>query len=159
MPPKTMAIIATLDTKEQEAAFLEGFIKAKGFKAEVLDISPDRPHGFKPTYTRQEIMKRGGLEEKDLSFVRRDALMQAVGEGASSVLSEIYQKGELAGVIGIGGNQDTAIAAIAMQNIPIGLPNLGANVEFKGSKEFQEFIAQQDTELATLMEQVGMKKQ
>lgn len=124
MPPKKIAIIATLDTKEQEAAFLEGFIKAKGFKAEVLDVSTYRPHNFKPAYTRQEVMRRGGLEEKDLSFIRRDALMQAVGEGASSILNEIYQKGELAGVIGIGGNQGTAIAAIAMQNMPIGLPKI-----------------------------------
>lgn len=37
--------------------------------------------------------------------------------------------------------------------------DMGANIEFRGSKDFDKFIAQQDVELANLMEQIGMKKQ
>ncbi|WP_172839009.1 tripartite tricarboxylate transporter substrate binding protein [Thermanaeromonas toyohensis] len=36
---------------------------------------------------------------------------------------------------------------------------MGANIEFRGAKEFDRFIAEQDKELAALMEQIGMKKQ
>lgn len=36
---------------------------------------------------------------------------------------------------------------------------MGANIEFRGAKEFDQFIAEQDKELAALMEQIGMKKQ
>ena len=36
---------------------------------------------------------------------------------------------------------------------------MGAGIEFRGAKEFDQFIAAQDKELATLMEQIGMKKQ
>ncbi|WP_258358721.1 tripartite tricarboxylate transporter substrate binding protein [Moorella sulfitireducens] len=36
---------------------------------------------------------------------------------------------------------------------------MGANIEFRGASEFDAFIAQQDKELAALMEQIGMKKQ
>jgi tripartite-type tricarboxylate transporter receptor subunit TctC len=36
---------------------------------------------------------------------------------------------------------------------------MGATVEFRGAKEFDQFMAQQDKELADLMEQIGMKKQ
>jgi tripartite-type tricarboxylate transporter receptor subunit TctC len=36
---------------------------------------------------------------------------------------------------------------------------MGASIEFRGSKEFDRFIADQDKELAILMEQIGMKKQ
>jgi hypothetical protein len=36
---------------------------------------------------------------------------------------------------------------------------MGATVEFRGAKEFDEFMAQQDKELAALMDQIGMKKQ
>ncbi|GFN21909.1 ABC transporter substrate-binding protein [Thermanaeromonas sp. C210] len=36
---------------------------------------------------------------------------------------------------------------------------MGANIEFRGAKEFDEFIAEQDVALANLMEQIGMKKQ
>lgn len=37
--------------------------------------------------------------------------------------------------------------------------DMGANIEFRGAKEFDQFIAEQDRELAALMEQIGMKKQ
>ncbi|QGP91493.1 Tripartite tricarboxylate transporter family receptor [Neomoorella glycerini] len=36
---------------------------------------------------------------------------------------------------------------------------MGANIEFRSAKDFDKFIAQQDQELASLMEQIGMKKQ
>lgn len=37
--------------------------------------------------------------------------------------------------------------------------DMGANIEFRGAKEFDQFIAEQDKEIAALMEQIGMKKQ
>jgi tripartite-type tricarboxylate transporter receptor subunit TctC len=36
---------------------------------------------------------------------------------------------------------------------------MGASVEFRGSKAFDQFMAVQDKELAELMDQIGMKKQ
>jgi tripartite-type tricarboxylate transporter receptor subunit TctC len=36
---------------------------------------------------------------------------------------------------------------------------LGATIEFRGAAAFDQFIAQQDKELAALMDQIGMKKQ
>jgi tripartite-type tricarboxylate transporter receptor subunit TctC len=36
---------------------------------------------------------------------------------------------------------------------------MGASIEFRGAKDFDQLIAGQDKELASLMEQIGMKKQ
>ncbi len=36
---------------------------------------------------------------------------------------------------------------------------MGASIEFRGAKEFDQFTAAQDKELAVLMDQIGMKKQ
>ncbi|QGP91495.1 hypothetical protein MGLY_08300 [Neomoorella glycerini] len=124
MPSRTIAIIATVDTKEAETRFLQDFIAARGWQAPVLDVSTYLPHGFKATYPREEICRRGGVEFKDLPALRRDAMMQTMGVGAARVLTDLYVRGELAGVLGIGGNQGTAIAAIAMRALPIGLPKV-----------------------------------
>ncbi|MGE5576815.1 MAG: Bug family tripartite tricarboxylate transporter substrate binding protein [Syntrophothermus sp.] len=35
---------------------------------------------------------------------------------------------------------------------------MGADIEFRGAREFDEFIAEQDKELAALMEQIGLRK-
>ncbi|KYH33473.1 Tm-1-like ATP-binding domain-containing protein [Neomoorella mulderi] len=124
MPRKAIAIIATVDTKEAETRFLQEFITSRGWQAPVLDVSTYLPHGFKAAYPREEICRLGGVEFKDLPALRRDAMMQTMGLGAARVLTGLYARGELAGVLGIGGNQGTAIAAIAMRALPIGLPKV-----------------------------------
>ncbi|WP_338835528.1 Tm-1-like ATP-binding domain-containing protein [Neomoorella thermoacetica] len=124
MTAKDIAIIATVDTKEAEARFLQEFITSHGWQAPVLDVSTHRPHNFQATYSREEICRRAGVEYKDLGTLRRDAMMATMGRGAARVLMELYDRGELAGVLGIGGNQGTAIAAMAMRSLPVGLPKL-----------------------------------
>ncbi|WP_338824077.1 hypothetical protein MHOCP_22050 [Moorella humiferrea] len=124
MPHKAIAIVATVDTKEAETRFLQEFIASRGWEAPVLDVSTYLPHSFKATYPREEICRLGGVEYKELPSLRRDAMMQTMGMGAARVLLDLYKRGELAGVLGIGGNQGTAIAAIAMRALPIGLPKV-----------------------------------
>jgi hypothetical protein len=36
---------------------------------------------------------------------------------------------------------------------------MGAVVEVRGAREFDQFIAQDDKEIAALMEQIGLRKQ
>ncbi|MGI9862394.1 Tm-1-like ATP-binding domain-containing protein [Moorella naiadis] len=124
MPAKAIALIATVDTKEAEARFLQDFITSHGWQAPVLDVSTRHPHSYPAAYPREEICRRGGVEYKDLGTLRRDAMMATMGRGAAAVLQELYERGELAGVLGIGGNQGTAIAALAMRALPIGLPKM-----------------------------------
>jgi uncharacterized protein (UPF0261 family) len=50
--------------------------------------------------------------------------MAAMGQGAARVLSQWLAEGCLAGVIGLGGNQGTAIACTAMRSLPLGLPKI-----------------------------------
>jgi uncharacterized protein (UPF0261 family) len=47
-----------------------------------------------------------------------------MGEGAARLLSKRHEAGLLAGVMGVGGNQGTAIASIAMRALPVGPPKL-----------------------------------
>lgn len=124
MPAPAIAIIATIDTKEAEARFLQEFIAARGFKALVLDVSTYLPHSFQADYPREAISRLGGVEFTDLCRLRRDAMMETMGRGAAQVLQDLYRRGELKGVLGIGGNQGTAIAAIAMRSLPIGVPKV-----------------------------------
>ncbi|GFN21907.1 Tm-1-like ATP-binding domain-containing protein [Thermanaeromonas sp. C210] len=124
MPVPAIAVIATVDTKEAETRFLRDFIRARGFAAPVLDVSTYLPHGLEAEYPRETISQLGGAAFADLGKLRRDAMMEAMGRGAARVLQDLYRRGELRGVLGIGGNQGTAIASIAMQGLPIGVPKV-----------------------------------
>jgi uncharacterized protein (UPF0261 family) len=50
--------------------------------------------------------------------------MAARGAEAGHRLATLHREGRLAGVIGLGGNQGTAAGAIAMRELPIGVPKL-----------------------------------
>lgn len=124
MVKKSIAIIVTADTKEAEARFLNEYIEAQGFDAPVIDVSTKNPHGLKAAYCREHVCSLAHVEFKDLGALRRDNMMKTMGEGAAKIILDLYSKGELAGVLAVGGNQGTAIASIAMQYLPIGVPKL-----------------------------------
>jgi len=121
---KSIALIITVDTKEPEARFLNEYIEAQGYKAPVIDVSTKKPHGYTAAYPRELVSKLGNVEFEDLKKLRRDHMMKTMGEGAAKILLDLYAKGELAGVLAVGGNQGTAIASIAMRALPIGVPKL-----------------------------------
>ena len=124
MTAKSIAIIVTVDTKELEARYLHEFISSRGWDAPVIDVSTRHPHTFQVAFSREEVSRSGGVEFGDLAALRRDAIMQTMGGGAGNILKQLYARGQLAGVLAIGGNQGTAIAAIAMRTLPIGVPKL-----------------------------------
>jgi uncharacterized protein (UPF0261 family) len=125
MEPRSIAVLATLDTKAGEAAYLRGRIEDRGWLATVIDVGLGAaPAGLADVYA-EEIARLGGATVAELrSLNRRDAAMRSMGEGAARLLTQRYEAGQLAGVIGVGGNQGTAIASIAMRALPVGLPKL-----------------------------------
>jgi len=126
MPPKRIAIIATCDTKGAEVAFMAGLFAEQGFDAVAVDVGTRTPpsqlsdsYGF----TNQRVAELAGWKLADLVRThRRDRIMTAMGTGAGRALQSYYKQGRLDGVIGIGGNQGSAMAAMAMQGLPIGFP-------------------------------------
>jgi uncharacterized protein (UPF0261 family) len=99
---RMIAIVATLNTKEPEAAFLADQLAARGCDPHLIDVGIT---GARAGLPRNHAVAEGGSE-------------------AGQRLGELYRERGLAGVIGIGGNQGTAAAAIAMRELPIGVPKI-----------------------------------
>lgn len=126
MDVRGIAIIATLDTKSGEAAFLRRRIEDRGWLATVVDVGlGETPEGL-AHYDADEVARAGGVESvaELRQTARRDVAMRIMGEGAGKILLKRLKDGLLPGVIAVGGNQGTAIASIAMRELPIGLPKL-----------------------------------
>ncbi|NLC53212.1 MAG: UPF0261 family protein, partial [Firmicutes bacterium] len=61
MEPKVL-LIATLDTKEKEAAYLKQSIEAKGVKTLVMDTGVlSSPRELNPDVSREEVALAGGM--------------------------------------------------------------------------------------------------
>jgi uncharacterized protein (UPF0261 family) len=121
---KKIPVIATVNTKEAEAEYLSGRIKLGGYEAPIIDVSTLDSGRLDLPYPYAAVHAAAGVTAEELRDLRRDEMVCAMGRGAGRILRDLRAKGELAGAIAIGGNQGTAIAAIAMRDLSLGTPRL-----------------------------------
>lgn len=118
-----IAILATLDTKGAEAAAMSELLGTLGYDATVIDIGPLGPPAILAAISNEEVARQGGWELSALIRTdERDRIMEAMGKGAGLLLSRLCRENRINGVIGLGGNQGTAVSAMAMRVLPFGFP-------------------------------------
>jgi len=118
-----IAILATLDTKGAEAASMRGFLGTLGYDATVIDIGPLGPPAVPAEVSSREVARLSGWDLSALVQTgARDRIMAEMGKGAGRLLVRLFAEGRIHGVVGLGGNQGTAISASAMRALPFGFP-------------------------------------
>ena len=128
---KTVLLIATHDTKEQEALYLKSSIESNGVKTLVMDTGILTPPQGKPDISQGEVAERGGMSLKDaVATGDKRKCTEVMCRGAAHIAKELYDDGHIQGVIGIGGAQGTEIASTAMRALPTGVPRLMASTQF-----------------------------
>ena len=122
---KTIALLVTLDTKDQEAGFLKEQIEARGHNAFLMDIGVVGIAGIEADMSRSAVVEAGGgsLEEL-LKEPTREKANPFVVKGCIRVLQEKIAKDELHAVLGLGGTQGTSTCCDIMQALPYGLPKI-----------------------------------
>lgn len=125
---KKIAVLATLDTKGSEALYIKALLAERGIEAIIIDLGIFDNPTVKPDITREDILRELSIDPVEfqrrvrMGSLRRDEAIKTIGIGAGKVLSKMLK--ELGGVIGIGGNQGSAAASIAMRALPIGIPKV-----------------------------------
>jgi uncharacterized protein (UPF0261 family) len=123
--PKTIAVLATLDTKGQEAEFLRQQLKALGSRAWVIDMGVLNRPAAPADVTRAEVARAGGTSLRALvSGGTRAAAQPVMAAGATKLLLDALKKGKVHGVIGLGGLQGTAACTAVMRALPYGVPKV-----------------------------------
>jgi len=122
---KTIAILATLDTKAAEASFMRDELEALGGKALVIDIGVVGKPGFEADVSRSEVIRAGGgsLEEL-LEEPSRERANPYVTTGATKTVLDLYADGKIDGVVALGGTQGTSTCAPVLQALPYGFPKV-----------------------------------
>jgi uncharacterized protein (UPF0261 family) len=144
-----VAVLATVDTKAQEAAFLRAELRERGCRVRVVDVGlrvgPDHPAWVDVPGT-VVANATGAVLDELRERERRDHAMAAMGAGAATILAAWRARGELDGVLAVGGNQGTAIAASAMRELPFGLPKYIVSTVASG--DVRGFVGDSDIVLA-----------
>ncbi len=119
-------LLATIDTKGQEAFYLRDTIKSLGARPAVMDISMRQPDGAYPVdITAAHVAEAGG---SGLEVVARSrdmtANMRIMSDGARALVHQMVVEGSIDAVIGIGGCTGTLVITAALQSLPFGLPKV-----------------------------------
>ena len=120
----TVALIGTRDTKAAELAWVRERLEFDGCQVITIDPgthSPEQGADFGP----RELARQGGSSIEALrSAGDRGHAIAVLADGVRSVVSELAARGEIQGVLAVGGSGGSALAAPALQALPIGFPKV-----------------------------------
>lgn len=122
---KVIALLVTLDTKDQEAQFLRDQIEKQGFTALLLDIGVVGQPGVSADVTRTEVIAAGGGDLEELLVApTREKANPFVVNGCVKILIDRIAADRIHAVLGLGGTQGTSTICDVMQALPYGLPKV-----------------------------------
>jgi len=145
---KTVALIMTLDTKGAEAEYLRDKIISKGKNVIVLDGGIlGVPQKIKADITREEIAKTAGTDLETLKAASRGKAVEAMAEGITRIIKQLYSEGKIHGILSVGGAEGTILGTEGMKALPVGVPKVMVSTMASGQQAFGEYTGTKDVML------------
>ena len=122
---KTIAVVATMDTKGVESDFIRQQIELLGGEACLIDIGVVGEAKVNADYTNRAVVEAAGesFDEMTKSPDRQTASPIMI-KGTAAILIAKIQAGEIHAVAGLGGTQGTPNCAKIFQQLPYGFPKI-----------------------------------
>jgi uncharacterized protein (UPF0261 family) len=123
---KKIVILGCMDTKGEEYSFIKRHIEKAGCKTLTIDVGVINPPFFPPDITRQEVAREAGEDFNKLVSKEptREKISPIMARGASLIVKRLLSEEKIAGIISCGGTQGSTLAALVMQELPVGFPKV-----------------------------------
>ena len=146
---KTILIIGTLDTKEEEILFIEKLIKKRGFNVIIMDTGAmGSSNNIKPQITASKIISTAGEDSPKIILLgKKEKYISAIIKGGKILVDTLYNNKEIDGVLGIGGGTGTSIGTAIMQALPRGFPKLMVSTIASGTTQCGPLVGTNDITL------------
>ncbi len=122
---RTIAVLGTMDTKGDELEFVRAEIEKHGHRGLLIDtglIGP--PHG-RPDVAREQVATAGGSSLAELlRSPTREVAAPILARGAAAIVRDLAAKGEIQGIVSLGGTQGTTLGTFVMRQLPYGFPKV-----------------------------------
>jgi uncharacterized protein (UPF0261 family) len=143
---KTILLIGTMDTKEEELLFCRDLIVRKGLKVLILDAGILKDPRTPPDVTRQEVARAAGVADLEslLALGDKGKCIETMIRGVTAKTQELLRLGKFHGILGMGGGQGTDICASAMRSAPRGMPKLLVSTIASGKAAFGPYVGTSD---------------
>jgi uncharacterized protein (UPF0261 family) len=136
-------LLVTLDTKGDEAALVRDRLRAMAIDVTVVDTGCIGEPAFAGDVTREQVFQTAGTTLEAL--IEKNDRGQAVtmaAVGATKIVEEAFARGEVDGVLALGGSAGTTIGTSAMRALPIGVPKL--MVSTLASGQVRQYVGSKD---------------
>jgi uncharacterized protein (UPF0261 family) len=136
-------ILATLDTKGTEAAFVRDELTRRGVKSFLVDAGCLGQPAIVADIRREQVFEAAGTT-LDAMVARNDrgAAVTTAADGAAQLIADLHRQGKVSGVLGIGGSAGTTIGTAAMRALPLGTPKL--MVSTLASGQVRHYVGDKD---------------
>ena len=150
---ETIAIIATCDTKGEEALYLKQRIESYHLNGLVVDSGIlGEPVFLVPEVTRDQVAGYSGLTIKKLVDAgSRGAAVEKMRDCIHAYVKKLFAEKKIQGLIAVGGAEGSVIARAAMDALPLGVPKIAVSTIASGKHLFSDLIGYND---ATVMHSV-----
>jgi uncharacterized protein (UPF0261 family) len=143
---KTVLLIGTMDTKEEELLFCRDLIKRKGLGVLLMDAGIIRDPKASPDIRRQEVARAAEVTDLEalVATGNKGMCIEAMIKGVTAKTQELFQEGAFHGILGMGGGQGTDICATAMRSVPRGIPKVLVSTVASGKATFGTYVGTTD---------------
>ena len=138
-------LIATFDTKADEALYLQRKMESLGCRVLSMDTGILEESGTVTDIDRHQVAEAGGSSIQELvASGDKGKCIGAMRKGACALSRKLYDAGEFQGVISIGGAQGTDIGTATMRELPFGVPKFMVSTVASGRATFGPFVGTKD---------------
>ena len=118
-------LLATLDTKGAEAAFVREELTAAGVNVVLVDTGCVGTPAAGADVTREQVFSAAGTTLSELvERGDRGEAVKTAAAGAARIVADAFAAGRVSGVLALGGSAGTTIGTAAMRALPLGVPKL-----------------------------------
>ena len=118
MANTNIAVLVTLDSKDDAAAYLSGVLREAGAEPWLIDMSL-KPHDKSGAdLAGGEVAKLSGSTWNALAEMERAEAAETMIKGGIKAINEKFDRGEIDGVIGVGGANGCTVFCAMMRALP-----------------------------------------
>jgi uncharacterized protein (UPF0261 family) len=138
-------LIATFDTKAEEALYLISKMESLGCRVVSMDTGILEESGNAADVTRHQVAEAGGASIAELiASGDKGWSIGTMVRGACVWAKRLYDEGKCQGILSIGGAQGTDIGTAAMRELPFGVPKFMVSTVASGRATFGPFVGTKD---------------
>ncbi|MDX5383699.1 MAG: Tm-1-like ATP-binding domain-containing protein [Rhodobacterales bacterium] len=122
-PDKTILVVGTYDTKDDELSYLSGRIRAQGGGVLSMDVSVLGDPKAPTDISKHQVAEAGGSSiQAAIDSGDENVAMQIMAQGAAALARRLHAEGKIDGVIVLGGTMGTDLALDLCAALPLGVP-------------------------------------